>query len=95
MRLEGSNCGKKESIFERMRRRLWSKRRTISDDYVFRLGDQVIKTGGDYKYQGEIVGIVHKKSGQIRYVVEDDRGLLMIMSIGQIIKIKHKPEEYV
>lgn len=47
-------------------------------------GDRVIKTTGDYTFEGEIRAVVTKKSGVVRYVVEDNRGLLMIMSEAQI-----------
>lgn len=43
-------------------------------------GDQVEKVGGDYTFVGEIVASFHKKSGAVRFVVEDDRGVLHIYS---------------
>ncbi len=46
----------------------------------FERGDRVKKVGGDYTYKGFIVSIIHKRSGQIRYVVEDDRGMLFIFN---------------
>ena len=51
---------------------------------MIRVGDRVIKNSGDYTFEGEVVAVVHKRSGDVRYVVEDDRGLLMIMSLGQL-----------
>lgn len=45
-----------------------------------KVGDEVKKVGEDYTYEGIIAGIVHKRSGQIRYVVEDDRGMLFIFN---------------
>jgi hypothetical protein len=48
------------------------------------IGKAVHKTSGDYQFDGEVVGVVHKKSGEIRFVVEDDRGLLLIMNARQI-----------
>jgi hypothetical protein len=53
----------------------------------FCVGEIVEKTTGDYRYVGTVVAVVHKLDGQIRYVVEDDRGLLLIMSSKQIQRI--------
>lgn len=44
------------------------------------IGDSVIKTGGDYTFEGVIVARFEKRSGAIRYVVEDYRGILHIFS---------------
>jgi hypothetical protein len=44
------------------------------------VGDKVEKLGGDYRFPGVIVAVFNKLSGQIRYVVEDDRGILHIFS---------------
>ena len=38
----------------------------------------------DYEFDGDIRGVVTKRSGAIRYVVEDDRGLLLIMNAKQV-----------
>jgi hypothetical protein len=53
---------------------------------VFAEGVLVEKCTGDYTFEGTVVGIVRKKSGEIRYVIEDDRGLLLIMNEKQIRK---------
>lgn len=53
------------------------------------LKDRVIKEGGDYRFEGEIVSIFKKKSGVWRYVVENDDGMLMIMNATQL---KRKPD---
>ena len=45
---------------------------------AFEYGSKVKKVGGDYSYDGVVAGIILKKSGEIRYVVEDDRGMLFI-----------------
>ncbi len=46
----------------------------------FRIGDKVSKVGGDYRFDGVVVSVFNKLSGHIRYVVEDDRGVLHIYS---------------
>lgn len=56
---------------------------------MIELGDEVIKQGGDYTYEGIVVGIVVKRSGQMRFVVEDDRGLLFIFNGDQIVCKKY------
>jgi hypothetical protein len=58
----------------------------------FCVGEIVEKTTGDYRYVGTVVAVVHKLDGQIRYVVEDDRGLLLIMSSKQIQKTGVSPD---
>lgn len=50
----------------------------------FNLGEPVRKVGGDYDFEGVVVGKAHKLSGQTRYVVEDDRGILHIYSSKQL-----------
>lgn len=44
------------------------------------VSDKVKKITGDYSFEGEIVAKFTKKSGVIRFVVEDDRGILHIYS---------------
>lgn len=46
----------------------------------FQLGDGVAKLGGNYTFEGEVVSVFTKRSGALRYVVEDDRGLLLIFN---------------
>ena len=46
----------------------------------FAVGDKVKKVGGDYTFEGEVVAAFRKLSGVIRYVVEDDRGVLHVYS---------------
>lgn len=43
-------------------------------------GDLVSKVGGDYRFDGIVVAAFEKLSGGVRYVVEDDRGVLHIFS---------------
>lgn len=47
---------------------------------IFPVGSKVSKTGGDYRFDGVVVAAFEKLSKQIRYVVEDDRGILHIYS---------------
>ena len=46
----------------------------------FKVGDNVAKTGGDYRFDGTVVAVFNKTTGHTRYVVEDDRGVLHIYS---------------
>lgn len=46
----------------------------------FRLGEHVSKVGGDYRFDGTVIGVFTKLSGVVRYAVEDDRGVLHIYS---------------
>lgn len=53
----------------------------IRDEGSFMIvGDPVEKVGGDYRFEGHIVARFRKRSGELRYVVEDERGILMIYS---------------
>lgn len=54
----------------------------MSDE--FRVRDIVSKVGGDYRFDGMIVAVFHKVSGAVRYVVEDDRGVLHIFRAEQL-----------
>jgi hypothetical protein len=47
---------------------------------IFKVGDKVSKTGGDYTFHGTVVCVFRKLSGAIRIVAEDKRGLLLIHS---------------
>ncbi len=49
-------------------------------EFEFEVGDPVQKVGGDYSFEGIVVAAFKKFSGQIRYVVEDERGLLFIFN---------------
>lgn len=54
------------------------------DDMLFP-GAKVSKTGGDYRFDGTVVGVFRKISGVIRYAVEDDRGVVHIYSRKNLI----------
>jgi hypothetical protein len=58
--------------------------RTKTWEDTLKVGDLVIKTKGDYSFRGEIVAKFKKRSGAVRFVIEDDRGLLLIMNILQL-----------
>ena len=45
-----------------------------------KMGDKVEKVGGDYTFVGVIVSDFKKLSGAVRFVVEDDRGVLHVYS---------------
>ena len=48
------------------------------------VGSKVTKSGGDYIFEGIIVAKFPKISGVIRYVVENDDGVLHIFSEKQL-----------
>jgi len=49
-------------------------------------GDKVAKLGGDYTFEGTVVAAFPKLSGAMRYVVEDDRGVLHVYSAKNLRK---------
>lgn len=46
----------------------------------FKIGERVDKVGGDYRFQGHVVGAFEKRAGQIRYAVENQDQILHIYS---------------
>lgn len=42
------------------------------------IGDIVERVNSDYKFVGTVRSVFEKNSGLVRYVVEDDRGVLFI-----------------
>lgn len=58
---------------------------------LFYFGDHVSKVGGDYHFDGEIRGVVTKLSGALRYVVEDDRGVLHVFCAKQLTRHQLPP----
>ena len=49
--------------------------------FYFEVGDKVSKVGGDYRFDGVVVAVFTKLDAKaLRYVVEDDRGVLHIYS---------------
>ncbi|MBS67249.1 MAG: hypothetical protein Tp170SUR191951_43 [Prokaryotic dsDNA virus sp.] len=47
------------------------------------IGRRVQKRSGDYDFDGQIRAVIIKRSGAVRYAVEDDRGLLLVMNAKQ------------
>jgi len=48
------------------------------------LGRRIKKIGGDYRFEGEIVAVFNKRNGAVRYVVENDDGILHIFSAANL-----------
>lgn len=53
--------------------------------FIYEVFDRVEKVSGDYKYRGTIVARFRKLTGAVRYVVENEDGMLMIMNSTQLI----------
>jgi hypothetical protein len=51
---------------------------------AFGVGDRVTKVGGDYRFEGEVRAVFTKRSGKVRYVVENGDGLLFIFNEGNL-----------
>lgn len=51
---------------------------------LFKVGDTVVKNSGDYRFLGIVVSVFTKLSGVVRYVVENDDGVLFIFNEGQV-----------
>lgn len=58
------------------------------DEMQFALGDEIVKTGGDYRFSGVIVSIFRKRDGPVRVVAENSDGLLFIFNPAQIALVK-------
>lgn len=62
---------------------------------VFEIGDRVHKIIGDYTFDGEIIGIIHKRNGTVRVVAElDGRGLVHIFNENQL-QLKQQLDEFI
>jgi len=62
-----------------------------------RRGDRIRKTDGDYSFEGEVMRVFRKRSGARRILVENDDGLLLVMSHKQnieVIKRAEREDEY-
>ncbi len=51
------------------------------------VGNRVLKTGGDYSFEGEVVAVFKKRSRVWRVVVENNDGILHIFSPAQLTPI--------
>lgn len=51
---------------------------------TIKIGMKVEKVGGDYQFKGIVVSVFVKLNGNIRCVVEDERGLLFIFNPNQL-----------
>lgn len=60
----------------------------MTEDKDLEIGQLVEKVGGDYQFEGHIVAKFAKLSGAIRYVVEDDRGVLHVYSAKILRKVE-------
>ena len=58
----------------------------MTNNHPLEAGDHVIKDSGDYIFEGVIIAVFKKRSGAIRFAVEDDRGVVMIMNSQQLKK---------
>ncbi len=52
-----------------------------------KIGDKVEKVSGDYAFTGFIVAKFTKRSGEIRFVVENPDGILHIFSERNLMKL--------
>lgn len=56
---------------------------------VLKVGDYVMKTGGDYTFEGYVLCRFKKLSGKVRYVVENADGVVHIFNGGQLSRIEN------
>lgn len=61
-------------------------------EFFFSKGEKVSKTNGDYRFDGIVVSAFKKLSGEVRYVVEDDRGILHIYSNKNLVSFNKQKE---
>jgi hypothetical protein len=58
----------------------------MADDGDFDVGTFVVKSKGDYIFSGHVVTVFRKRSGAVRYVVENADGVLHIFNHSQLYK---------
>ena len=57
----------------------------MSERVEYKVGDHVLKVGEDSKFEGAVVAVFTKRNGKtVRYVVENDDGVLHIASAKQL-----------
>lgn len=54
----------------------------------YQIGQRFEKVGGDYRFKGVIVAAFVKTTGLVRYVGENEDGLLFIFNEGAIVPIE-------
>lgn len=65
-----------------------------AEQTVIYQGDRVKKVGGDYVFVGTVVGIITKRNGKVRYVIENDDGILHIFSHAQLVSTEVPQHEH-
>jgi hypothetical protein len=55
-------------------------------DPKFKIGDRVTKRSG-YRFTGEVISVFHKRSGQVRIVVENADEILHIFNEDQMERV--------
>jgi hypothetical protein len=58
----------------------------VADDDL-NVGDRVMKVRGDYRFVGVVRACFYKQLGAVRYVVENEDGVLHIFSRQQLEKV--------
>lgn len=58
------------------------------EEPAFAVGDRVHKPEGDYRFSGFVQAVLRKRSGAVRYVVENSDGILHIFSEPQLLKLE-------
>jgi hypothetical protein len=59
---------------------------------ILKVGDRATKVDGDYRFVGEVRAVFTKCNGVIRYVIENDDGILHIFSAATIQSAVPKSE---
>jgi len=57
------------------------------DEHEFKEGNRVVKRGGDYTFDGVVISRFTKRSGAVRYAVENDDGIVHIFN-GKQLELK-------
>lgn len=58
------------------------------DEVSFEVGQRVVKTGGDYTFAGVVIARFTKRSGAVRYAVENDDGIVHIFNGKQLVAVE-------
>lgn len=57
-----------------------------ADGTRFKVHDRIVKTTCGHRFRGVVIGVVQKRSGAWRYVVENDDGITHIFKAANITK---------